>query len=96
MEDKNYCPECSAFLPNESHKPLCRFNHMLLECQKLIVHMKIHSGYTSNGYEKMTANQQRLYDAIWQESESILEGEAMHVIAPAKCSECGQLLPQKV
>jgi hypothetical protein len=22
--DKNYCPDCSAFLPNETHKPMCR------------------------------------------------------------------------
>lgn len=67
--------------------------NMLLECQKLIIHMRIHEGYLQNGYAKMTGEQQRLYNAIWQESENILEGCEMPAITPARCSECDQLLP---
>lgn len=68
--------------------------NMLLECQKIIIHMRIHSGYRQQGYEKMTGEQQRLYNAIWQESEDILEGVAMEEITPARCPECDQLLPE--
>ena len=67
--------------------------NLLLECQKLIVHMRIHSGYPLCGYDKMSGEQRRLYDAIWQESAGIEEGVAMETIAPPKCTECGQLLP---
>ena len=66
---------------------------MLLACQKLIIHMRIHSGYRENGYEKMTGEQRRLFDCIWQESENILQGEALEYITPPRCSECDQLLP---
>lgn len=68
---------------------------MLLECQKLIIHMRVHSGYRECGYEKMTGEQQRLYNALWQESEDILEGCEMPAITPARCPECDQLLPVK-
>ena len=23
IRDKNYCPECEAFLPSDNHKPMC-------------------------------------------------------------------------
>jgi hypothetical protein len=78
--------------PDEGRKKMSELD-MLLECQRLIIHMRIHSGYSQQGYEKMTGEQQRLYDALWQESEDILEGAPMKTIAPARCSECGQLLP---
>ena len=32
MIDKNYCPDCSAFLPREDHKPMC--SHQVLTNMK--------------------------------------------------------------
>lgn len=34
MDDKNYCPECDAFLPNDPHKPMCMFANNILVPRK--------------------------------------------------------------
>lgn len=54
MVDKNYCPNCDAFLPSESHKPMCNrryFEDDTLE--KAVARVKTATGSAFLRSEKM-------------------------------------------
>lgn len=38
--DKNYCPDCIAFLPSEEHKPMCRIRRLITQTEESSVQAK--------------------------------------------------------
>ena len=56
----------SKWEPSQTAPSPSPVNEGLVE---LIVHMRIHSGYSNNGYVQMTTEQKRLYDEIWEQAQ---------------------------